>query len=154
MAEPANSGKAETARKPTVEVIQAPSDGSFDMFKTAKYKRVKFHHKSNPTDTPDVVLGVQGFVLKCQRGVETIVPDFILEAADHATFAKYRIEPGQGRKVAEIIRKFPYEVLGEADYQQFKAAYNAGTRKTREAIAQHGLKVPVEQSVTQDVGSV
>lgn len=117
----------------------------------AVYKRVLFLPTSNQLDTPDVVLSVQGFVVKCQRGVETIVPEFILRAADHATYAKYRIEPGQGRKVADIIRKFPYEVIGEATYAEFKALYNAGTKRTREAVAQHGLKIPLEKAVPQDM---
>jgi hypothetical protein len=145
MAEPAEkSGKAQAA------TVQNQSGTGPDMLSGATFKRVRFLPTSNHLDTPDVVLSVQGFVVKCQRGVETIVPDFILKAADNATYAKYKIEPGQGRKVADIIRKFPYEIIGEATYAEFKALYNAGTKRTREAVAQYGLKIPLEKVIPQD----
>lgn len=145
MAQPANE-----AARAEVSVTPKPSPDK-GIFAGAKYKRVKFDLKSNPTDPNDVVLAVQGFQVKCQRGVETIVPDFILEAADHAIITKYTVQPGQGRKVGDRIRKFPYTVLGDATESDFRALFMAGSKKTREAVAQYGLKIPVEKSQPQDV---
>ena len=108
-----------------------------------------FDQKSNPTDQNDVVLAVQGFQVKCQRGVETIVPDFILEAADHAVYAKYRIVPGEGRKIAERIRKFPYKIIGEASKAEFVTLFTSGSKKTREAVSAHGLNIPIEKAMSQ-----
>lgn len=148
MGEPTDNGAPATAAK-TANTIKVATPK--DIFDGAKYKRVIFDQKSNPTDANDVVLAVQGFTIKCQRGVETIVPDFILDAADHATYAKYRVVPGEGRKVGERIRKFPYKVIGEATASEFKALFAAGTKKTREAIAAHGLNIPIEKAVSQDL---
>lgn len=143
MAEPANSGKPQAAAVQKTE--KAKSTDMFD----CEYMRVVFQPKANPNDPNDVVLSVQGFAVKCQRGVETIVPDFILEAADHATYKKFSVEPGQGRKVAATIRKFPYQIVGKATREEFQALYLAGTKKTRQAVAQYGLKIPTEQAVEQ-----
>jgi len=121
-----------------------------NIFTGTKYKRVKFDLKSNPSDPNDVVLAVQGFQVKCQRGVETIVPDFILGSADHAIVTRYSVQPGEGRKVAARIPKFPYTVLGDATEAEFKAEFAAGSKKTREAVAQYGLKIPIEKSQAQD----
>jgi hypothetical protein len=147
MPEPAKSGSG-SATTPT----QTSQESGTDIFAKAKFKRVRFEMKSNPTDPNDVVLAVQGFQVKCQRGVETIVPDFILsEASDHATYKKFTVRPGEGRKDAEIIRKFPYSVLGDATYEEFIKELRAGTKKTRQAVAVHGLKIPVEQTIPQEV---
>lgn len=144
MPEPAKSGSGSAA-----VTTPTPTDPN-DFLSRAKFKRVRFESKSNPTDTNDVVLAVQGFQLKCQRGVETIVPDFILDAADHATYKKFTVRPGEGRKVGETIRKFPYNVLGDSTYAEFITELRAGTKKTRQAVAMFGLKIPVEQTAPQD----
>ena len=146
MAEPAESGKS-TAAKVTVTPA---SSGTGDFVSQAKYKRVIFDSKSNPNDTNDVVISVEGFALKAQRNIETIVPDFILEAADHATYVKYTIRPGEGRKIGEKIRKFPYKVIGDATFAEFKKALVDGTKKTRDAVSTHGLNIPVEKSTPQN----
>ncbi len=148
MPEPAKSGSGSAAA--TIIASTPTSTDPNDFLAKAKYKRVRFEQKSNEIDPNDVVLAVQGFQVKCQRGVETIVPDFILEAADHATYKKFTVRPGEGRKVGATIRKFPYSVLGDATYEQFLAEFRAGTKKTKQAVAQHGLKIPVEQAVPQD----
>ena len=121
-----------------------------DMFTSAKYHRVRFESKSDPTATNDVVLAVQGFTVKCQRNVETIVPDFILRAADNATYVKYRVVPGEGRKVETTIRKFPYQIIGDSSYKEFMTLFLQGSKKTRAAIAAHGLQVPIEKTQPQD----
>jgi len=143
MSEPAtNSGKPQASK---VTMPGAPTD----FLSRAKYFKVMFEPKSNTTDPNDVTIGVDGFLIKAQRGVETIVPDFILEAADHATFVKYSVKPGEGRKVGEKIRKFPYHIIGPSTMAEFKALMAAGTKKTREAVATHGLNIPVEKSMPQ-----
>ncbi len=143
MAQPAQeAAKAETNSTPKPQT---------SIFTGAKYKRVKFDLKSNPSDPNDVVLAVQGFQIKCQRGVETIVPDFILDLANNAIITRYSVQPGQGRKVEARTPKFPATVLGDATEAEFKAAFAAGSKKTREAVAQYGLKIPIEKSQPQDV---
>ena len=146
MPEPAKSGSGSAAAPTPAPTNTDPND----FLAKAKYKRVRFEPKSNPIDTNDVVLAVQGFQVKCQRGVETICPDFILEAADHATYKKFTVRPGEGRKVGETIRKFPYSVLGDATPEQFFSELRSGTKKTKQAVAMHGLKIPVEQAIPQE----
>lgn len=139
MAEPANSGKPQAAQ----------AEKPFDMF-DCKYKWVNFQAKSNPTDPEDVRLGVQGFVVSVKRNTRVPIPEFFLDCADHAVFNKYDVQPGQGRKVVAKIRKFPYTVLGDATRKDFEKEFLEGTKKTRQAIAAHGLKIPVEQAVSQE----
>jgi hypothetical protein len=142
MDEPAKSGKPQAS---TVTAPAAPTD----FMSRAKFKRVIFEPKTQDSDTNDVAIGVEGFLVKAQRGIETIVPDFILEAADHTTFVKYSVKPGEGRKVGAKIKRFPYHVTGEATFAEFKALMAAGNKKTREAVATHGLNIPVEKSMSQ-----
>lgn len=141
MSEPAESGKQQAK----VTMPPAPTD----FLSKAKFMKVIFEPKSNPTDPNDVTVGVDGFLLKAQRGVETIVPDFVLEACDHATYNKFSVRPHEGRKVAEKIRKFPYHITGTSTLAEFRALMAAGTKKTREAVATHGLNIPVEKSMPQ-----
>lgn len=145
MPEPAKSGSGSVSA-----AVTTTSPDPNDIFAKAKFKRVRFEMKSSDLDPNDVVLAVQGFQVKCQRGVETIVPDFILEAADHATYKKFTVRPGEGRKDGAKIRKFPYSVIGDSTFDEFIKELRAGTKKTRQAVAMHGLKIPVEQTVPQD----
>lgn len=144
MAQSTERGESEAASK-------AQQASANDMFTKAKYHRVIFEPKSDPMAPNDVVLSNQGFVIKCQRGVETIVPDFMLGVADDATYSKYRIVPGEGRKVEAKIRKYPYRIIGDASLSEFKALFAQGTKKTRAAVAAHGLQVPTEKTQPQDV---
>jgi hypothetical protein len=145
MAQSTASGESEAA----VKTQQATAPAS-DMFAKAKYHRVIFDAKSDPMAPNDVVLSNQGFVVKCQRNVETIVPDFILGVANDATYSKYRIVPGEGRKVEAKIRKYPYRIVGDASLAEFKNLFAQGTKKTRAAVAAHGLQVPAEKTQPQE----
>lgn len=146
MAQPTERGESEAAGK-----SQQASASATDMFTKAKYYRVIFDAKSDPMAPNDVVLSVQGFAVKCQRGVETIAPDFILSAANDATYSKYRVVPGEGRKVEARISKYPYRIIGDASISEFKALFAQGTKKTRAAVAAHGLQVPTEKTQPQDL---
>lgn len=151
MAEPQKSSKPEESQASQAPQIETANKESKSLFDGATYSRVRFSHKSNDSDPVDVKLSVQGFVVTCQRGVETVVPDFILKAADHATYPKFTVRPGEGRKVAGIIRKFPYERLGKATAAEFLKAIREGSEKTRKLVEKHGLNIPVEQAIPQDV---
>ena len=137
-------------KEPEAATEQAPAAKAVDIFTKAKYVRVRFESKSDPAAPNDVAIGVQGFVVKCQRNVETIVPDFILRAADTATYPKYRVVPGEGRKVDTVIRKYPYTIIGDSSLAEFQALFAQGNKKTRAAIAAHGLQVPIEKTQQQD----
>lgn len=150
MAESTESGESVAAAAAATAKPAQVQSAAVDMFTKAKYKRVIFEAKSDPIAPNDVVLSVQGFVVKCQRDIETIVPDFILEAADNAVYPKYRIVPGEGRKIETKIKKYPYRIIGDASLNEFKMLFAQGTKKTRAAVAAHGLQVPTEKTQSQD----
>jgi hypothetical protein len=106
-------------------------------------------NKSDPNDNDKVTISINGEPITWQRGVEVIVPECYLLAAKNARYPKYTVKPGEGRKVAAIIDRFPFTVTGESSYEEFKREFAAGTKKTREAVAQHGLNIPVAKSVPQ-----
>ena len=116
--------------------------------KTKFYKGV-WANKSNPTDCDAVRIAVNGETITFQRGVEVIVPYPYLEAAKHATYAKFKQEPGKGRKVAAYIDRFPFTKTGEATYEEFRKAFLEGTKATKKAIETWGLQVPVPEGIPQ-----
>ena len=96
-----------------------------------KYHKVRFHERHDANQDPSVILSVQGEVLTCMRGVETIIPQRFREVADHATQPHYVQLPGVDRKVDGHIRTWPYDYLGEATEEEFNALRKEGTEKTR-----------------------
>ena len=108
-----------------------------------------FASRSNTTDPEAVRLSVQGETITFKRGVDTIVPEPYLEVARHARYPKFTQEPGHGRKIIGFIDRFPFSVKREATYDEFRKAFTAGSKETREAVARHGLTIPVEDSIPQ-----
>lgn len=105
------------------------------------YKWVRFHHKSNPMDPDEVVLGVNGEVLIVRRNERVPMPQRFLEVADHATYRHFTQEPGRDRKVDREIHKYPYDVLGEATREDFIRWKRAGTKATRDHAERLGIAV-------------
>lgn len=105
--------------------------------------------KANENDTESVRIGVNGETLTFQRGVETIVPEPYLPENIHAKYAKFKQEPGKGRKITSYIDRFPFTKLRPATFEEFRKMFMEGNKKTREAIAQHGLNIPISDAVPQ-----
>lgn len=97
------------------------------------FARVRFHNKANENDPTDVVLPVQGDSLVVKRNVVTIIPNAYREAADHATFEKFEVKPGNQRKVIATIQKYPYDFLGAATEQEYLLAKSQGTKAQADA---------------------
>lgn len=117
-----------------------------------KFFRGKWAMKSNPNELETVRISVEGEVLQWQRGVMTIVPDPYLQAARDATVQQFTQNPGQGRKLVAIISRFNFEIdtaKPEASFQDFKDMYKTGTEKTKQAVGQFGLNIPVDQAIPQ-----
>ena len=117
-----------------------------------RFIRGKWAQKSNPNDLETVRISIEGEVLQWQRGVTTIVPEPYLLAARDATVQQFTQEPSKGRKLVAIISRFTFEADAskpEATFEEFKQMYNTGTEKTKQAVGQYGLNIPVDQSVPQ-----
>ncbi|OVE82741.1 hypothetical protein BVY04_00125, partial [bacterium M21] len=67
-----------------------------------------FLESSDPTAAAQVELGVNGEVLVCPRGVDTIIPDRFLEAAKNCTYKKFSNKIGESRKVSKIVTQYPF----------------------------------------------
>ena len=106
-------------------------------------------NKANENETESIRIGVNGETLTFQRGVETIVPEPYLPENIHARYAKFKQQPGQGRKVVSHIDRYPFTKIKEATFAEFRKMFLEGSKKTREAIAQHGLNIPISDAVPQ-----
>ena len=96
------------------------------------YKRVKFHNKSTPNQPNDVILSVNGDTLQLQRNVEVVLPQYFLEAADHATYPQFQTGSGSRKQVAEV-RLYPYDYIGEGTEEEYKKMLGDGTKRQAEA---------------------
>lgn len=98
------------------------------------YAEVIFSEKSNPNDTIDVIISVDGECLIIQRGKKVVVPKRFLIAADHATHDVYRQMPDEPRKVLFKVQTYPYTVIREgmkeADYLALKKKGTVATKQT------------------------
>lgn len=103
------------------------------------YWHVTFSDRTNPGDTPDVQLSVNGETLVALRGKKTIVPGRYLENADHGTFPHFVQRPNQPRKTLGAIKTYPYERHGQATREEFIALKEDGDKKMEESIRKHGF---------------
>lgn len=95
------------------------------------YSQVVFAEKSNPADPDNVILAVNGEQLIIQRGTPVIVPGRFLECADHAFYYRYVQLPDQPRKIAAVIKSFPYTVIRrDCTEQEYLKAKKAGDEVT------------------------
>ena len=118
-------------------------DGGFAA-QAEKFWRVRFQSKASPNDPEDVMLSVNGETLIIAREKEVIIPDRYRECADHATYPHFRQLPNQPRKIVGRIKKYPYDILGEATEAEYLQAKATGTRKTKAIVAKHGHDVDPE----------
>jgi hypothetical protein len=114
-----------------------------------KFWKGTFQAKSNPLELEQVIIAVNGENFMFRRGLTCIVPEPVLLAGRDAVYPKYTQEPGVGRKIVSIINRFVFNVEGESTFEDFKAMYAAGTKLTREKVAQHGLRIPIAEAVPQ-----
>ena len=158
--EPATSVKSDEVAESKVnsvleieDVVSGNNAPSAVIKRKDKFFRGVWANKSNPADPDKVVITINGEPIMWQRGVECIVPECYLLAAKDAKYNKYTQEPNKGRKVAARIDRFPFTVTGNPEgeyiFDEFKRKFAEGTKKTKEAVGQYGLAIPVERAVQQ-----
>jgi len=103
-----------------------------------KYTWVIFQSRSNPIDTVNVPLTVNGECLVVKRNERVPMPERFLECADHTRQPHYTQEPGDTRKVVTWIKTYGYERLGPATREDFEKFRREGTKATREQLAREG----------------
>ena len=116
--------------------------------KGTKFYWGRWDPKMNPVEPNDVKLGVNGEIIKWQRGVRTIVPFPYLDVANHTLYPKYTREVGKGMKVASMQKRCNFQIEKEATFEEFKTLFDAGTRATRIAESQLGSEAPAEGQPT------
>jgi len=104
-----------------------------------KYFEVRFSAKSNPIDSDDVVLAVQGETLVIQREKNIVLPERFLECADHTRYPKFTQEPGKDRKTGSMIMTFPYQRIREATEEEYLQQKTSGTKKVKRDIERYGF---------------
>ena len=99
-----------------------------------KYFKVRFHAKSNPNDTDNVTLGVNGEVIVIKREEEVIIPERFVECARHAVYPQFTQLPNEPRKATGKVMTYPLDVLGEGTHEEYLKMKKEGTQKTQEAV--------------------
>lgn len=88
------------------------------------YSEVIFSPKSNPFETNDVQLAVQGECLVIQRNIPVIIPDRFLDCARNGGYDRFEQLPDRPRKVVAHVNYYPFTVLRkgltEQDYSDFR----------------------------------
>lgn len=105
------------------------------------WSRVRFHAKGHDTDPNDVILSVNGDTLVLMRNKIVIIPNSFRECADHATYEKFEVQPGQERKVSAVIQKYPYDYLGIATEAEYRTMRDAGNKTQAASLAQAAAPV-------------
>jgi hypothetical protein len=111
-------------------IVRKPDTG-----KKEKFYWVEFNQRQNPEEEEDVILGVNGEFLVCQRAVRTIIPERYKECADHTTKPVFRQMPNQARLQVGTVQLYPYSLYGEATEEEYLHLKAEGTRRTREELA-------------------
>lgn len=99
-----------------------------------KYFWVTFSEKSDPNQQDDVILGVNGDVLVCQRGKKVAVAERYIEAAKNALYQKIRQLPGEKRKTVAWVQTYPYTIHGECSREDYEKMRKSGTEATRKSL--------------------
>ena len=116
--------------------IQPSKDGWIE-----RYYEVIFNEKSNPNDTNEVQLTVNGECLQIKRGIPVVVPQRFLEVAQHTKYPQYEQLPDKPRKITSYITTYPYTQVREATEKEFvdmREAGNAVARRQRERMEGDG----------------
>jgi len=114
----------ETATDPTRQVLTDDKRKSEEGLTPAGlpvngYSVVVFHEKPHQDLQNDVILGHNTEVIQCQRGVEVIIPNKYLGVADDGIFRKFKVIPGEDRKVSSVIQHYPYTRIREATKEEY-----------------------------------
>lgn len=117
--------------------------------KTDKFYRGVWANRQNENEPNKVVLEVNGEAIQWQRGVECIVPEAYLEVAKNATHDTFTVKPGEGRQKVGKVTRFPFSVISSSNYEEFRKMFLEGTHIQRQAVAAHGLNIPVAKAVPQ-----
>lgn len=104
-----------------------------------KYFKVLFSEKTSTNDTDDVELSVNGETLVIQRGIDVIIPGRFKICADNATYQQFTQVPGKPRKLCGTIKRYPYQLLGEASKKDFLDMKQTGDQQTKAHIAKFGF---------------
>ena len=126
------SPEAEVEVKEETKLTFLPGEYVGDPLYKESYWWVRFHEKRSKEEPDDVTLTVSDYQLVVPRGVETILPARFLENADHTTFEHYDQQPGKDRMVAGTIKRYPYDKLRKATYEEYMKLKEEGTKKARE----------------------
>lgn len=126
---------ADHAGEAEPEVVPTPKERVF---------WVRFQEKSNPNDTEDVILSVNGEILHIRRNQRVPVPERFLEAADNARYPRYQQRPGELRKIVGYVRTYPYERIEEATWDDYWQTRASGTEQNRKYLEEHGMEKPRE----------
>jgi len=91
------------------------------------YSKVIFSPRTDPNQPEQVQLSVNDLMLVCNRGVEVIIPDSHVEAADHATQKSMFFDD----RLQEVVNqgellKYPYSHLGKVSESEYRAALKQG----------------------------
>lgn len=98
--------------------------------KQVKYRRVVFNERISEAEPERLVFSHNGGIpLKINRGVEVVLPDYILALARDA---KMILENENGG--FSVVHRATYIDKGEATEEEFIAMRNSGTAATRKVI--------------------
>lgn len=97
--------------------------------------RLFIHEKQNDQDLDYVPVAVNGEVLQITKGTQVVVPARFREAMEHAIYPVYRKVPGESRKITSYVRKVPFDVLGEAPYEEYQKMLREGTAAHKKELA-------------------
>lgn len=107
--------------------------------KQEKYYKVRFNERQNEFEDEDVTLSVNGEILQCQRGVETIIPGRFKECCEHAIKEVFTQMPNEPRKSVGHVMTFPFSLIGETTEEEYLALKAEGNKKAREAAEKRKL---------------
>jgi hypothetical protein len=132
MKSPVDSKKIETEglQKKSEPVEKVKFVGTEPVGET--YKIVMFLAQQNENEPREVKLRVNGESVNVLREVEVPMAGRFLEAADHATTQKFKVEPGKDRQVVAVVSSYPYRVIRDATREEFLEMRSNGTRIERE----------------------
>lgn len=99
-----------------------------------RYYWVRFHAKSNPSDTAHVELSVNCETLIMQRERDVVLPERFVRHCQTCRYPDERQVPGQPRKVVGWIQTYPFSILREGTYDEFKRQRKEGTEKTMKSF--------------------
>ena len=85
----------------------------------ADYDRIEIYEGQGEHDLAYVPLSINGFCIKCPRGVEIILPHvFVTECLDHAV--ETRVTQTKSGLILRSSHRFPYRQMGKATPEEYR----------------------------------